>query len=142
MHAGELFYENVIIGYESPRHISFLNDGWLQYRVELEFEKQPHNVKYPTRMVYRLSSRRNSVLFKVRTTTPPFIQLLHNIHQRFLLRHTTRIFACLLHSRFSVWRQGVKHQLVSLRTCFLENVLPGKQTATLEMRTRNIGRVR
>ena len=58
-------YDNVLTGYESPRYISFINNGVMQYRVELEFEKGKGDTKYATRMIYRLHSRRHSLLFKV-----------------------------------------------------------------------------
>ncbi len=63
--SGQIVYDNVLTGYESPRYICFLNDGVLQFRVELDFEKRSDNPQHPTRMVYRLYTRRHSLLMKV-----------------------------------------------------------------------------
>ena len=61
-------YDNVITGYESPRYISFLNDGFLKFRIVIKFEKKTDNPDYPTRLVYSVYSRRRSLLFQVRST--------------------------------------------------------------------------
>ena len=62
--AGELIYDNLVIGYESPRYVSFISDSWLLLRVEIELDKRK-STAYPTACNWKIYSRRHSYLFNV-----------------------------------------------------------------------------
>lgn len=61
---GEVEYEIAIIGYESPRYVSYLSDSWLMEHVEIEVSRKESQA-YPSMLTYTINSRRKSYFFKV-----------------------------------------------------------------------------
>lgn len=61
---GEVEYEIAIIGYESPRYVSYLSNSWLMEHVEIEVSRKESQA-YPSMLTYTINSRRKSYFFKV-----------------------------------------------------------------------------
>ena len=62
--AGEVNYDNVVIGYESPRFISFISDMWVLPRIDLVLTHRD-SARFPTLLTWKMYSRRRSFLFRV-----------------------------------------------------------------------------
>lgn len=62
---GDIETDNVILGFESPKYISFFSDTWLKRRIEIELERNEKQSKYPTMLTWKMYSRRRSYLFYV-----------------------------------------------------------------------------
>ena len=56
----------MITGYESPKYISYVSDTWMRTRVEIQLDKIEGDGQYPTRLTYKIFSRRRNLLVKVR----------------------------------------------------------------------------
>ena len=63
--AGDVHYDNIITGYESPRFIGYINNAVLQERFELILERQDNQL-YPCQLKVKVYSRRRSYLMHVR----------------------------------------------------------------------------
>jgi hypothetical protein len=65
--SGDLYYDNIITGYESPRFIGFINNGLLQQRMELALERKDSKM-YPCMLNIKIYTRRRSYFMQVSHT--------------------------------------------------------------------------
>ncbi|CAH1794316.1 unnamed protein product, partial [Owenia fusiformis] len=66
---GDWNYDNIVLNYELPNHISFMSDSWLKFVVKMSIVRD--NGK--TKLTYQLSSRHRSYLFYVTMPVMSFI---------------------------------------------------------------------
>ena len=86
---GEWIYDNIIIGYESPRLVSFICDNLLEYRVDISVERRESTVA-PSSLNWKLYTRRRDYLTYL--FIRPFLKLIYSNKSRQAMFNLRDIF--------------------------------------------------